>query len=155
MNSSLTQFFTVNNPYSYHPYMFITENYSSKFKIVSFWAPALKSSHENDFLKKSLDTSLYGESLFFCFNQNFTSTHHKFLKRKCKYYLKIFSNTISINLLQPCVAFLYLWKHQKTLRFSDVFKGYRKATLGCNGLKIFKNIVKCFSRKQNIHNKLD
>ena len=32
-----------------------------------------------------------------------------------------------------------IWKHQKTLRFrfSDVFKGYRKATLGCNGLSYF------------------
>ena len=27
------------------------------------------------------------------------------------------------------------WKHQKTFRFS-VFRGYRKATPGCNGLKI-------------------
>ena len=27
------------------------------------------------------------------------------------------------------------WKHQKTFRFSDIFRGYRKATLGCNGLK--------------------
>ena len=26
------------------------------------------------------------------------------------------------------------WKHQKTFRFSDVFRGYRKATPGCNGL---------------------
>ena len=26
-------------------------------------------------------------------------------------------------------------KHQKTFRFSDVFRGYRQATPGCNGLK--------------------
>ena len=26
------------------------------------------------------------------------------------------------------------WKHQKTIRFSDVFRGYKKATPGCNGL---------------------
>ena len=26
------------------------------------------------------------------------------------------------------------WKHQKTLWFSDVFKGYRKGALGTNGL---------------------
>ena len=26
------------------------------------------------------------------------------------------------------------WKHQKGFRFSDVFREYRKATLGCNGL---------------------
>ena len=28
------------------------------------------------------------------------------------------------------------WKHQKTLRFSDVFWGYRKATPGCNGFNV-------------------
>ena len=28
------------------------------------------------------------------------------------------------------------WKHQKTYRFSDVFRGYRKATLDCNGLSL-------------------
>ena len=30
------------------------------------------------------------------------------------------------------------WKHQKTLRFSDVFRGYRKEALGTNSLR--KNI---------------
>ena len=34
-------FSIVNNPYPCHPYMFMTENYSSKFTIISFWAPAL------------------------------------------------------------------------------------------------------------------
>ena len=33
----------LNNPYPSHPYMFITENSSSKFTIIFFWAPALKS----------------------------------------------------------------------------------------------------------------
>ena len=27
------------------------------------------------------------------------------------------------------------WKHQKTVKFSDVFRGYRKGALGTNGLK--------------------
>ena len=40
----------------------------------------------------------------------------------------------NLNPLQSGVAFLYPWKHQKIFRFSDVFKGYRKATLDCNGL---------------------
>ena len=26
------------------------------------------------------------------------------------------------------------WKHRETFRFYDVFRGYRKATPGCNGL---------------------
>ena len=38
--------------------MFITENYSSKFKIVYFWDPHPKSPAENGIPKKLLDTSL-------------------------------------------------------------------------------------------------
>ena len=51
-------FFIVNNPYSCHPYMFITENCCSKFAITSFWAPVLNSPAENGIPEKSLDTSL-------------------------------------------------------------------------------------------------
>ena len=40
-------FSIVNNPYPWHLYMFITGNYSSKFTIMSFCAPALKSPAEN------------------------------------------------------------------------------------------------------------
>ena len=40
-------FSIVTNPYPCHLYMFITENYSSKFLITSFWAPVLKSPAEN------------------------------------------------------------------------------------------------------------
>ena len=41
-----------------------------------------------------------------------------------------------INPLSPDVAFLFPQKILENLyRFSDVFRGYRKATLGCNGLK--------------------
>ena len=35
----------------------------------------------------------------------------------------------------PVLLFNTPWKHQKTFRFSDVFRGYRKVTPGCNGLK--------------------
>ena len=38
--------------------MFITENHLSKFLIMSFWAPALKSPAEKGIPKNSLDTSL-------------------------------------------------------------------------------------------------
>ena len=37
-------------------------------------------------------------------------------------------------MLQPGVASLYLLKTSENLRFSDVFRGYRKATIGCDGL---------------------
>ena len=39
---------------------------------------------------------------------------------------------VLVNPLQPSVAFLY---PLKTFRFSDVFRGYRKAIPGCNELK--------------------
>ena len=51
-------FSIVNNSFPSHPYMFVTKNYYSKFTIMSFWAPALKSIAENGIPKKSLDTSL-------------------------------------------------------------------------------------------------
>ena len=41
-------------------------------------------------------------------------------------------NEIQFNPLQPGVAFLY--PPENIWRFSDVFRGYRKATPGCNGL---------------------
>ena len=41
----------------------------------------------------------------------------------------------SLTHYQPGLFFYTTWKHQKTFRFSDVFRGYRKATPGCNGLK--------------------
>ena len=47
----------VNNPHSCHPYMFITENYSSKITIMSFWASALKSPAEKGIPAKFLGTS--------------------------------------------------------------------------------------------------
>ena len=40
-----------------------------------------------------------------------------------------------ISPLQPGAAFYTPWKHQKTFRFFDGFRGYRKATPGCNMLK--------------------
>ena len=43
----------VNNPYTFHPYMFITENYSSKLTIMCFWAPATKSPAEKGIPAKS------------------------------------------------------------------------------------------------------
>ena len=44
------------------------------------------------------------------------------------------TDPLYINPLQPGVAFQYLLKTSENLRFSDVFRGYRKTTSGCNGL---------------------
>ena len=54
----IVTFSIVNNPYTCYPNKFITKNYSSKFAIMSFWAPVLKSFTENGIPKNSLDTSL-------------------------------------------------------------------------------------------------
>ena len=43
----------------------------------------------------------------------------------------------------PVLLFYTPWNHQKTQRFSDDFKGYRKATPDCNGLKAWF----CYSKK--------
>ena len=48
----ISTFAIINDP------VFITENYSSKFTIMSFWTPAPKSPAENCIPKKSLDKSL-------------------------------------------------------------------------------------------------
>ena len=40
----------------------------------------------------------------------------------------------------PVLLFCTPWKHQKTFRFSDVFRGYRKATLACNGLRKYSEM---------------
>ena len=45
-------FSLVNNPYPCYLYMFITENYSSKFTIMSFWTSVRKSPAENGISKK-------------------------------------------------------------------------------------------------------
>ena len=42
---------------------------------------------------------------------------------------------IGLNHYSPLLLFYTRWKHHKTSRFSDVFRGYRKRTTGCNGLK--------------------
>ena len=41
---------------------------------------------------------------------------------------------IQLTHLCPMHPFSTLWKHQKTIRFSDVFRGYRKDALGTNEL---------------------
>ena len=54
--------------------------------------------------------------------------------------LQFYSLTLSLNPFQTSVACYTPWKHQKTFRFSDVFRGYRNATLGWNGLTYFSEL---------------
>ena len=55
---TIVTFSIVNNPCPCHSYMFTTEKCSSKFMIMSFWAPPLNSPAENGIPKKYLDKSL-------------------------------------------------------------------------------------------------
>ena len=48
----------------------------------------------------------------------------------------VLDTPLSLSPLQPDVAFLYHLKTSETFRFSDIFRGYRKATPGCNGLNV-------------------
>ena len=48
--------------------------------------------------------------------------------------LHFLQNYVVLTHYSPVFLFYTPWKYQKTLRFSDVFRGYRKATRGCNGL---------------------
>ena len=41
-----------------------------------------------------------------------------------------------VNTFVPNVPFLYPLKTLETIRFSDVFRGYRKGALGTNGLRL-------------------
>ena len=66
MSKTIAKYFTItfsieNNPYPCHPHMFLTENYYSKFTIMSFSAPTLKSLAENGILKKILVELLEGK----------------------------------------------------------------------------------------------
>ena len=58
-------FSIVNHPFLCHPYMFITETYSSKLTIMYFWAPTPKTPAKNGSSKKSLETSLKLSMIFF------------------------------------------------------------------------------------------
>ena len=50
-------------------------------------------------------------------------------------YIYIYRHTHTHTIFHFCSQYPFLTpgKHQKTLRFSDVFKGYRKGALGTNG----------------------
>ena len=43
---------------------------------------------------------------------------------------------IALTHYSPVLLIYIPWKHQKTFRFPDVFRRYRKVTRDCNGLTI-------------------
>ena len=77
--------------------------------------------------------------LFFIFyiNQKLPMKHYEPEKNQTKVYLgssNIQPYREKLTHYCPVLVFYTPWKHQKTFRFSDVFRGYRKATPSCNGL---------------------
>ena len=77
-----------------------------------------------------------------------------------KGWVQILSHSFAISKkmlthLFPMHPFSTSWKHQKNLRFSDVFRGKRKGALGTNGLirslsGIFKNVFVVLRRQRRI-----
>ena len=49
----------------------------------------------------------------------------------------------------PVLLFYISWKHQKTFRFSDIFRGYKNTTPSCNGLiatiQFIKNNIEVYT----------
>ena len=65
-----------------------------------------------------------------------SSSQNQIFNKKQNSYVSSF--LVSCLIHYSLVLLFYTpWKLQKTFRFSDVFRGYRKATPGCNGLKPF------------------
>ena len=50
------------------------------------------------------------------------------------FYVEMCQVRVSLTHLFPMQPFSTLWKHQKTVRFTDAFGGQRKAALGTNRL---------------------
>ena len=65
------------------------------------------------------------------------SYYFQFTLIKIVFYVQHVVNKCTISILSHyslVLLFYTSWKHQKTFRFSDVFRVYKKATPGCNGL---------------------
>ena len=58
----------------------------------------------------------------------------------------LWNNNLHLTHYSPVLLFYIPWKHLKTFRFSDVFRGYRKATTGCNGLNKKKVGIFCYKK---------
>ena len=77
-------------------------------------------------LSMSFSLPVYLQTYLYEYKQGFELSSNK--------PLKIVVVSLLLTQILPGVAFYTPWKHQKTWRFSDIFRGYRKATPGCNGL---------------------
>ena len=83
---------------------------------------------------------------------NFLKPYEKPFLIKCKIRIDFITDIIFVIILLSLLLthsflihpFSTPWKHQKTLRFSDVFRGQRMAVLGTNGLTSHLLLFFCF-----------
>ena len=83
---------------------------------------------------------------------NFLKPYEKPFLIKCKIRIYFITDIIFVIILLSLLLthsflihpFSTPWKHQKTLRFSDVFRGQRMAVLGTNGLTSHLLLFFCF-----------
>ena len=98
--------------------------------------PATKKLSNYCFLRRMRISRSRGSLMFFkeVVHKNFV--HRKYL-RWSLFLIKLqaFRTATSMTHLFPMLPFSTPWKHQNTLRISDVFWGSRKGALGTNGLK--------------------
>ena len=107
---------SLNNSYPWHSYMFVTENYSSKILIMSFWVPAPKFPAENGIPKKLLDTSLLKRIMGI---KEITKVLFDFMKAiSCKNYLGLVNSEILRDLI--LLKILNFWVTDINFMFSIV-----------------------------------
>ena len=87
-------------------------------------------------------------ALLICFKSSNLLIFHIFaiLFYLIKYLTVLHSVTLCLIHYSPVLLFYNPWIHQKTWRFSDFFRGYKKATPGCNGLVRKSNSSKKYGK---------
>ena len=86
-------------------------------------------------------------------------TFHLFLHASFLFPINLISSSVDLIIFvriylthySPVLLSYAPWKHQKTFRLSDVSRGYRKATLGCNGSTFYHFIVIYYSTDFKVH----
>ena len=108
--------------------------------ILSILFPTCLKSHDENLniLRTERTFSIKSKSIFIIFKG--LSAARNCLRTKSRPSLSNY--WMSLTHYSPVLLFYTPWKHQKTFRFPDVFRGYTKATPGCNGLNKRRWIIK-------------
>ena len=79
----------------------------------------------------------------FCYSVKFLiKFHHCFTNKLFNKYESVIPVEALLTHSFPMQPLSTSWKHQKTVRFSDVFRGYKKGTFGTNGFKQERYFIK-------------